>query len=500
MKQQSLSRRTTQGAAMFVGSTLALKVLNTGGQLLLAALLAPEVFGLYSTALAVSEIASVIKRIGIREVLVRRRRAVARWASAAVWLSLLLGVLGGLSILLLGPLMIRPDLREELRFAVYLLALVAPLQALGVIPVALLQRQMRFGPIVCLQLAMAGVQTIGSVGLALGGFGVMALVLPRVAAELTHFIGGWFLARPTVRLRLDRPLWWHYFRSGTLLFPAAMATTLTMFGDYYILSFFVPPELVGAYFIAFMLSTQIGQLLIDNLSKVLLPSLSALQHDVRRQAGALLRSTRLLAVFTVPAYLMQAVVADPVLRLLYGDRWVDSIPILQLLSLAGIFAVLGSPSTSLLLAAGRYRMHLAIAAVRTALLLGLVALGAWQMGAVGAAIGVLLTRVIINPVSFVIAGRPGGVQWFDAVRVVRTPLIVAAIGCGVAIGGASLVPPEVAGHTRAGEALRVIISATLLGVVYAGGMWWFARPISQEVVGRLRDALPKGQGMNNERL
>lgn len=480
---------------MLVGMTVGIKVLNAGSQLVLAALLAPEIFGLFSTALAVSEITSVVKRIGIREVLVRRRCAVVRWANTAVWISLVLGVLGGLCILLFGPLMIRPELRDELRLPVYVFALMAPLQTMGVIPIAILQRDLRFGPVVLLQTGGVLVQAVGSIGLALGGIGVFALVLPRVVSELVQCVGGWMIARPSLRFRFDRMLWIYYLRSGALLFPAAMATTLTLFGDYYILSLFSPPELVGAYFIAFTLSTQVGQLLIDNLTKVLLPSLSALQRDVVRQARALYRSTRLLAVVAIPAYVLQALAAEPLLRLLYEDRWVDAIPVLQVLSLSGILAMMGAPSVSLLLAAGRYRAHLMLTVARTVLLLALVAVGAWQMGPVGAAVGVLFSRLILNPISFLVAGRPGGIVAADAFRVMAAPLGVASLAACAAILGLGLVPPEIFGSARAAAGARFLVAVVLLSLVYLAGMWCFARPLLSELVERVRDVLPnRGKG------
>src|SRR5206468_1820174 len=57
------------------------------------------------------------------------------------------------------------------------------LSAFGIVPEALLQRGLRFGRLVSIDLAVLAVSAAGSLGMAASGYGVWSLVIPNLASS-----------------------------------------------------------------------------------------------------------------------------------------------------------------------------------------------------------------------------------------------------------------------------------------------------------------------------
>jgi PST family polysaccharide transporter len=74
----------------------------------------------------------------------------------------------------------------------------------------------------------------------------------------------------------------------------------------------------------------------DVTTSVMFPALSSIQDDVESVRRVYLRATRMIAFITFPAMIALSVLAEPAILVVYGAKWRESIPILQLLCFAGL--------------------------------------------------------------------------------------------------------------------------------------------------------------------
>lgn len=485
-----LAKRTTRGFLYMFGQTLASKVVSLLGQLVLAYLLAPEAFGLFATAMAITSLTAIIQELGLREMLIRKRRVFNRWASSAVWLALTLGSVAGGALLIASPFL--ADLKGDERLLPMLVALALSIPFWGgATPFsAAIERDLRFSLSATIQFGFASLLIVLQVALALAGLGPLAFVLPRLLVGVVRFFTLWRLSGVRLLPRPDMRLWRVLVRDGLPLTFSTLLDTIVRQADYLILGFFVTDAVVGFYYFAYNQSTQVAQLLMLNLNRVLLPGLSTLSHDVTRQVRAFLKAIGVLAIVCTPLCLLQGALAGPVLRLLYADRWADSIPLLQILSVALAIAIVGWPSASLLLAQGRYKTKLALSAIGATCFVGAVTLGAWLDGAVGAALGVAAYRVALDPLRLYVATRPAGVSFIRVLPVFVTPMAGAALAIGAAWLAAAQVPDALLASTRLVEVVRIGVILAVATPLYL--LW--ARFVSaaewRELVARLRTAAP----------
>ena len=194
-----------------------------------------------------------------------------------------------------------------------------------------------------------------SIGMALSGFGVWALVVPMLVAPLP-FVYHLFVTERW------RPTWafeWDRFRPArrfgltrmltlTLIAVASVAESMTLTSA---LGFAVLGVFGRALGLAQLLCGRLATLLSIAIYPVLtrVPPASA----AFRRAGSLYLRGVTWAV--VPAAAIAALLADPMVRTLYGDKWLDVIPFVPWAMAGAAFAAMAQTAYTVLLANGQQR-------------------------------------------------------------------------------------------------------------------------------------------------
>jgi PST family polysaccharide transporter len=419
--------------------TLGTKAINLLANIALAWLLLEEDFGLVGLAYSFMVIAAVLQTGAIEDVLAHRHASFRRWSSPAVWMSLTMGFGNTLILLAAAPVAAAIYGRSELQGMISILALSPLAGSLAVVPNAKLRNDLRYRTLAAVGLSSATALIVGRVLLAWLGFGAYSFVLPEPFVWSARAALLWWIARPPLR-RTPQLRRWRYLIGDSLTSLAGnVVVTVALLGDCFVLGLWHPAAVVGVYYFALRNSTQTIHLFTLNLANVLLPALSKLQSEARRQSDAFLRASRVLAVGGVPLCLLQAGVADPVVRLLFEPRWYDAIAPLQILSVGMALRLLTEPTYSMLKAQGRFATYLRLALASTGLYYAMVLAGAALAGAVGVAAGVAATLIVFGPIQLRLAIGPGGGGWREVWRVYAPPLLCGAVAVGVGVLAASWI-------------------------------------------------------------
>ncbi|MDX9911678.1 MAG: lipopolysaccharide biosynthesis protein [Phycisphaerales bacterium] len=500
-RTQNLGQKTARGMAMLTAQTLLGKVISSLGQLVLAWILVPEAFGLVALAYTVMSFSRIIEQIGLREILIRAQDRFERWENSAMWLAGLLGLGVGVVTLATAPLAATLFEAPGITGLIWVLAAATPFWSLSQICEAKLERDLRFARVTTIQFGAQTGQVVLSVVFALIGFGAYSFVAPRLVVGIVKLVYVWRMVRPRVRKSPQLHRWGALVRQGLPITGAVLFQTITANADYFVLGLIATKAVVGFYFFAFNQSTQIVQIFASNLMRVMVPSLSTLKDDPKRQVDAFLRGTRLLACAAAPLCVMQAACAGPTLRLLYGERWVEAIPLLQILSSAAVFGFISWPTISLLMAQGRYTTRMVLTGCAAGVFTLVVTIGAlvgreFEAPALGAAIAVACYRVVMSPMQAYVACRSAGVRWATILHV----FFMAALGAGLTIGPAwwlgttlpGLVLHDAGGHGIVHELMHVAIVLTLGPSLYVAWLRLSQRELWRELVSRGLGVLPGG--------
>jgi PST family polysaccharide transporter len=216
------------------------------------------------------------------------------------------------------------------------------------------------------------------------------------------------------------------------------------------------------------------------VSKVLFPAFSRAHAADTADAsgekvGALyVGALRWIALLTVPASLGLALVAEPLVVTIFGERWREAAPILQALALYTGLRALGAHAGDVLKATGRPGLLATIAVAKAVLMVPLLLLAA-RSGPVAVALtmaGVTAVTLLFNVIAVCRLARVSPRALLAALR----PSLLAGAGMAVAVLG---------WQRLAGPGL---VTAVAVGAVaYLLGLWL----MNPGLVGEARRALAR---------
>ncbi len=452
-------------------------------QLALAALLQPADFGIVGLTYTVTSVATALTNVGIDDVVLQRRNALRLWAGSTFWISFGLALVAGVLVLAVSPLAASMYHTPQLIGMLAILALSMPLGALSSASNMMLRAHMRFGVLAIYGTLEIVALAVLTVLLAWAGFGAYSFVIPTPVMAAVRAVVFWRLAGPGMSFQPQRKRWKYVIGNTAVLFVTKTVVAVINQGGYVVLGLLATQEVVGVYYFGFRLAAQPLWILAGNFSNVLFPVLVHLKSNVARQADAALRASTLLSFCVMPLALLQAAVAGPLVISLFGQKWVESIPIIQLLSVGLALDAVSWVAGSLLNARGEFGAVLRYVMVQAPIFAVLVVGGALLGQAVGVAWAVCVFYAITQPVFVAGAYRRIGITRRQVAVIYLHPMALAAvaIGAGVLV---SMLPA-----LERYPLVRVVVIGMVGTGLYAALTRWFARQVWNELRDRMLGAL-----------
>lgn len=469
MTEASMLRaRVGSGLAWGTVNSLVLRLGGFAVGIVLARLLAPEQFGVFAVALTVQAVLMTLADLGMSTDLIRSSNA-AQKAPTVATLALLSGAALTASLAssaqgiadLLGSSAAGPVI------AVMAFSLV--LAGAGVVPYAALQRAFAQKKLFAIASADFAVATALTVILLLAGWGVMGLAVARLVSQAIALVLQFLLSGQKPRFGFDPALAPEILKYGIPVAGANMLSWALLNVDNVIIARLAGPIALGFYFLAFNISNWPMSALGQVVRTISVPAFA-------RLAGG--QADKSLAAVIGPVWavsllagLMLALLAAPVVELLYGTKWLPAAGILAWLGLFGAVRTLFDLSASYLLARGAAPATLLVQVAWFAALVPAVVLGLNLAGTVGVGAAHLATALLVVVPCYALALHRAGAD-VRAIVIRLWPPLAAAVPAAAAAMGAMAYAPSPLGRLFAGGAAGTAIYAGLLAP-------WFQRRIRE---------------------
>jgi O-antigen/teichoic acid export membrane protein len=461
--EPSLTRRTGHGFIWMLLQTFVSKIASTVAQIAVAWYLSPHDFSLVWLSWSIAAFPALLRDAGMQTILVQRQKHLRIWIGPIFWLSLTLGVASTLLMAGLGPLAARIYDQPKLTPLIAVVAAGALFSALGTVPTALVQIQLRFRFQATTTLLIAMGTLVLNVVMAWRGYGAYSYVLPQTIAFGARTVIYWMATSYRVSWRLYLRRWRYIYSDSGAILAAGFVGMVIYQGDKLVIGLFHKhDDVVGIWGFAFNLSWQMMAILTYNFSAVLFPALAKLRHDPSRQVQAYLRSARVLAMVGVPACFLQAAVAYPAFHAFFKPKWYVAIAPMQVLCVAMAIRTVGVTWNNLLSAQGRNRLEAKLNGVFCVIFLACVAVAA----RFGATLAVSYTEaiffIVTDPLAMYVTLRTSGLRSpAELIRVFSVPLAVSAVSVGLGWLAATAVPTF-----RGADLVKILVTTGVCGALY----------------------------------
>ncbi len=371
---------------------------------ILARLLTPDDFGLVAFATLAISYLSILKDMGLGAALIHRQEDPEETANTVFTLNFLLGITLTAITAIAAPWVAaffrEPQVIPLLRW----LSLTFVLNSLGAIHIIRLQRELDFRRKLIPDLGRAVIKGGVSIGMALLGFGVWALVVGQLAGVVASVGLAWVAFPWRPRLRVVAAQVKSLLRYGVSVVGVDALTIATDNFDYIIVGRFFGDTALGIYTLAFRLP----ELLVLNplwvMAGAIFPAYSKIQNQPALLRKGFLTTVRVVEMVSVPLALGLAVAADPLVRTIFGEQWLSAIPIVRILALFVLVRSIGFNAGDVYKAIGRPDVLVKLEVLNMLVLVPALWFGA-RYGLVGIAWGHLGASVVRMVADLLVAAK-----------------------------------------------------------------------------------------------
>jgi O-antigen/teichoic acid export membrane protein len=383
--------------------------------LVLARLLSPRDFGLAGMAFVFTGIAFIFTDLSLGAALVQRKEIDERDRSTVFWTTSAFGLLCTIVGILASGSIARLFSEPAVKPLFMVISVTFVLIALSATQASLLTRDLAFRSLELREIVATLTSAVVAIALAASGFGVWAIIAQAVTMSSTSLIMLWSLSSWRPKFVFS----FHSLRTlggfGLKMFGSRLFGWVNLNADNLLVGKFLGPSSLGVYSVAYNVMLAPLSRITMPMGQVLFPALSQMQDDVPRVARGWLQTTKICAAVAVPAFLGMIIVAPDLVPVVLGSRWHETVPVLQLLCVAGLATFLQPIDGSLLQARGRAGTVLRFTAFSSVLNLTAFAVGL-RWGIIGVAGCFAVSRTLLMPVNVLLACQSVGVSLREFVR------------------------------------------------------------------------------------
>jgi O-antigen/teichoic acid export membrane protein len=480
LQEKAVSGVVWNGLQRF--GTLSISLLSN---VVLARLLSPEDFGCIAMLVVFTSIASTLVEGGLDSALIQKKQPSSVDYCTVFYFNLAVAALLYATLFFAAPAIAFFYRTPQLSLMLRVLGASTIVGAMGIVQRNQLQKHLNFRKLTAINLVAVVLSTITGIGLAVAGCGAWSLVAKSLVtvAITTGLLWGLSSWRPV--LVFSAGAFRQLFSFGGLVLLSNISESIVAQLVSLIIGRAYSPKTLGYYRQAANL-VQIPEMTIPYVvNQVLFPVLSSIQDDTHRVAAAVRRSEKILAFCTFPLMVSLALVAKPLIVVLFSDKWMPSVPYFQLLCFGGMLCAVNVSNITVLYAMGRGKSIFVVGLIKRAITLIALLVGVC-FGVYGLVVGSVLAIHLWFPVNAYWTRKVTGYGlWRQLGDIAPIYLMAVAVG-GIVYWVSGFMTVE-------NNYCAIGLLLTLYGALYVGCAWVLRSEALTLCLGVLRNLAARWQ-------
>jgi len=253
-------------------------------------------------------------------------------------------------------------------------------------------------------------------------------------------------------------------------------------------------QLLGAYTVGSEIAHLALTELVAPINRAMFPGYARLVDDPETLRRVCIEATAAILLVVLPVSAAVAVLAEPIVRVLLGEKWQDAVPIIQILAFAGAIAAVISNNMTVYLALGKPYLSTLVLATRAVVFLIGVAVFVSGSGVVAVAWAEFVAAVGYLAVGLPVLFSSMRLRTSDYIHALWRPLLASALGAAAVHSAVSELGRS---ESFSVALLQLVVGLAVGSLVYPAALWLLwnlaGRPEAIETIlgRRIRDALHK---------
>lgn len=334
--QENLKKKTVSGMIWSALQRFGTMGISFVSNIVLARLLTPDDYGCIGMLAIFITVSNTFVDGGFGSALIQKKEPTQKDYSTIFWLNLFISAVIYGILYISAPAVSRfyniPLLSSVLRVQ----GMVLIINALNIVQTNQLRKSINFKRLAVIYIASQIVGAVCAIVLAYMGWGVWALVAQQIIASSITSVMLWVMNRWLPQLCFSFDSFKQLFSFGGFILASNLINTFCNNVQGLLIGKFFNPAILGYYTQAYKLEDVASHSISSVVDQVTYPVFSKVQSDNDGLKNIIYRLILSIAYVTFPMMLILVLIAEPLIGLLYGEKWLPSVPYFQIICIGGI--------------------------------------------------------------------------------------------------------------------------------------------------------------------
>ncbi|MCR9287875.1 MAG: lipopolysaccharide biosynthesis protein [Bacteroidetes bacterium] len=374
----SLKKKIVVGGVYVAIVNVVAQFSAVGVNVIFAWLLSPDDFGLIALVTTYTGLVTLITNIGFGSAIINEQKATQEQLSSIYFLNFVLGIFSYIIVYLLAPF--AADFYEEGRLVqiVYFSSLSVLIFPFYITHYKIKERDLELKLLSKINMTSILVGVLLGVGSAFIGMGVYALVIQSLSGGITRLIMTLYHSdwNPSKQFNIKSVYQMIWYALKFKLSKIALYFERNI--DYLILGKLYSSAVLGYYSFAYLIMYTPIKRVSYLFSDILFPSFSIYKDNKEKIILGYFKSIELIAIVTFPTMAILGFNSQLIISFMYGNKWDEAIPIVQILCFAGAIQSISQVGDIIFAAIGKPEVITYITTIRALLTAAAIILGGLQ--------------------------------------------------------------------------------------------------------------------------
>jgi O-antigen/teichoic acid export membrane protein len=359
-----------------------------------ARLLSPAELGTGTIIIAIVELIGLVYSSVLEDPLVRLERLEDRQISTAFWAAVLVSLLS-IVVISAAVMLYTPD--PVLRWMTAAASVKILFTMMARVYVAQMRRGGNFRMLASRTLLGKVFGGVGGIAVALCGLGAWAVIAQALIMEFVSIVVLMRADPRRIAFYIDGPFLRELLKSGAPVAINALSSQTLQRGVNVVLGMTAGVNAVGMFNMAMRIIDLPRTAIYNGLLSYALPAFARRSAEPLRLIGFLGDSTAVSGFLLTPLFIGVALTANDLILLIFGAKWAEAIPLLQVLACTAAIGNTAMYATTALVAVNRSHLTIKAEVATTVLALALIYAFGNVYGGMAAALALLARMLIITP-------------------------------------------------------------------------------------------------------
>lgn len=388
--------------------------------IVLARYLSVDEFGLMVFCMLIVEFARVFTNVGINQSLVQRETWDASYTSSVFTVILILSVCVCSLLGAVGYWVALTFHSQTAAYVVLTLACLPILSSLSPVFSGKLEREFRNYELASVRSGSTLIGGILTIGLVVAGFGLWSLVYGKIAQGLIQLICFIVLSKFKPKIQIHNAHYDEFKRFCVPLLGMAIDSYARDKGSSIVCGMFLGTQSLAFLAVVTKAMTILKSTLLSSVAAMILPSFSRL--DAAAKSAGFYKVIEQVSLVTLPIYTGTAIVANETILLAFGEKFEESVLILQLMIIPIPMILISYFIPNILITMGRNKLAFKLGFLETCGNL-LVSIAFLWFGLEVFVLALTIYSIIISPVKLMIARQYFAFEWIKIGEALKPSLM-----------------------------------------------------------------------------